>query len=131
MHLLKSFVAVIVGLAAGTLLSVATDTLLFIAGVFALSGIKNTSPFLVVVILSYRFIFNVIGCYLTARLAPDRPMRHALILGAIGFAISISGAILMWNEAPPYYNIVLVLAAFPAARIGGKWYLNRTSGKSR
>lgn len=131
MYLLKSFVAVIVGLAAGILLSVITDTLLFVLEVFDPSGIKNASPFLLIMILFYRFIFNVIGCYLTARLAPDKPMRHAFILGAIGFSISITGAILMWNEAPPYYNIILVLAAFPAAWIGSKWYLNKASKRSR
>ena len=128
MRILKSFVAVIVGLAAGILLSVAADTLFFVLGVFDPSGIKNVSPFIVVSILSYRFIFNIISCYLTAKLAPDKPMRHALVLGAIGFVISIAGAILMWNEAPHYYNIVLVLVAFPAAWIGGRWYLNKTSG---
>ena len=29
---------------------------------------------------AYRFVFDVAGSYLTARLAPDRPMRHALDL---------------------------------------------------
>lgn len=128
MHILKSFVAVIVGLAAGILLSFAADILLFVLGVFDPSGIKNSSPFTVAIILSYRFIFNIISCYLAARLAPDRPMRHALVLGAIGFVIAIAGAILMWNEAPPYYNIILVLVALPAAWIGGRWYLNKTLG---
>jgi hypothetical protein len=128
MRVLKSLVAVIVGLAAGILLSVAADTLLFALGVFVPSSIKNASPFVVATILSYRFIFNIISCYLTARLAPDKPMLHALILGSIGFVIAVAGAILMWNEAPPYYNIVLVLAALPAAWIGGRRYLNKTSG---
>lgn len=126
--MLKSFVAVIVGLAVGMVFSVAVDTLLILLSVFAPSGIKNSSPFILAIILSYRFVFNIIGCYLTARLAPDKPMRHALILGATGFVIAIAGAILMWNEAPHYYNIVLVLAALPAAWIGGRRYLNKTSG---
>lgn len=128
MRILKSFVAVIVGFAAGILLSVTADTLLFVLGVFDSSGIKNASPFILIMILSYRLIFNIISCYLAARFAPDKPMRHALILGAIGFIISLAGAILLWNEAPPYYNIVLVLVALPAAWIGGRWYLNKTSG---
>ncbi len=127
MRILKSFVAVIVGFTAGILLSVAGDTLLFVLGFFGSSGIRNASSALIILILSYRFIFNIIACYLAARLAPDRPMHHALILGGIGFVLSIAGAILMWNEAPPYYNIILILISFPAAWIGGRWYLNKTS----
>jgi len=127
MHILKSFVAVIVGLAAGTLLSVATDILLVMLEVLDPSGLKNTSPYVVMLILFYRITFNVTGCYLTARLAPGKPMHHALVSGIIGFLISITGAILMWNEAPHYYLVILVLTALPAAWAGGKWHMKRGS----
>lgn len=127
MDTFKSFVAVVVGLTAGTLLSVATDMLLVMLELFAPSDLNNVSHFVLIIILSYRFIFNTIGCFLTAKLAPTKPMQHALISGAIGFLISIAGAILMWNQAPHYYNIILVLTALPAAWIGGRWYLNRSS----
>lgn len=127
MYTFKSFVAVVVGLTAGTLLSVATDMLLVMLELFDPSDLNNVSHFVLIIILSYRFIFNTIGCFLTAKLAPTKPMQHALISGAIGFLISIAGAILMWNQAPHYYNIILVLTALPAAWIGGRWYLNRSS----
>ena len=39
---------------------------------------------LFVLAFSYRAVFDVFGCYLTARLAPARPMLHAMVLGGIG-----------------------------------------------
>jgi hypothetical protein len=35
---------------------------------------------------AYRIVYGVAGCYLTARLAPDRPMRHALALGVVALS---------------------------------------------
>jgi hypothetical protein len=126
MHLLKSFIAVIVGLTAGTILSVVTDMLLVKSELFDPSGLNHPSHFVITAILLYRFIFNITGCYLTARLAPGKPMQHALVSGTIGFLISITGAVLMWNQAPHYYNIILVLTALPAAWIGGKRYMKKS-----
>gem|GEM_PF-6637786 len=34
---------------------------------------------------AYRIAFQVAGCYIAARLAPVRPMEHALGLGGAGF----------------------------------------------
>jgi hypothetical protein len=42
------------------------------------------------------------GSYLAARLAPDRPMQHALVLGAVGLALSIAGAVGTWNAGPEF-----------------------------
>jgi hypothetical protein len=32
---------------------------------------------------AYRIVYGVAGSYVTARLAPDRPMQHALALGML------------------------------------------------
>jgi len=50
----------------------------------------------------YRTVFGILGAYITARLAPSRPMLHALILGAIGVAVSILGAVVTWNKGPEF-----------------------------
>jgi hypothetical protein len=128
MRVLKSLVAVILGLAAGALLSIAADMLFIVLGLLDASGIQHAPPFTVIGILVYRFVFQTIGCYLAARLAPDHPMRHAFALGVTGFLLAIAGAVFLWDAAPPYYNIALVLTALPAAWIGGRWYVSRTSG---
>jgi ABC-type xylose transport system permease subunit len=49
-------------------------------------------------------------------------MRHALILGAIGFVVSLAGAITattMVDLGPAWYPIALVLTALPCAWLGG------------
>jgi hypothetical protein len=111
--------AVIIGLAVGILLSVITDMTLLALGFDDIAKISAAPFLLVLFIISYRFIFNTIGCYLAAKLAPAKPMRHAMALGLLGFLISSAGAVFMWSEAPPYYHIAFVILAFPAAWLGG------------
>ncbi len=72
----------------------------------------------------YRTAYAVVGCYLTARLAPSQPMLHAMIGGVIGFVLSIVGVVVSWNQIPTmgprWYPISLVVTALPAAWLGGK-----------
>ena len=48
---------------------------------------------LFVLATAYRTVFAIAGCYITARLAPDRPMMHALVLGSVGVVRSTAGAV--------------------------------------
>jgi hypothetical protein len=51
-------------------------------------------------------------------------MMHALILGALGFAASLAGAVAMWNKmpaiGPKWYAVALVVLALPPAWLGAK-----------
>ena len=40
---------------------------------------------------SYRLVISIAGAYLTAKLAPQRPMKHALILGGVGVVLGLVG----------------------------------------
>jgi hypothetical protein len=42
---------------------------------------------------AYRTVYGVVGSYIAARLAPYRPMQHALAGGVVGFVVSVVGAI--------------------------------------
>jgi hypothetical protein len=59
----------------------------------------------------------------TARLAPNRPLTHAMVLGALGVVFSTIGLIATWNKGPEFgpkwYPIALVIVALPCAFIGG------------
>ena len=65
----------------------------------------------------YRIIFSIIGCYVTARLAPNRPLSHALWLGYLGVVVSAVATVVTWNKGPAFgphwYPIALVLVAIP------------------
>jgi len=74
--------------------------------------------------------FNgILGSYVTARLAPNKPMNHAMIGAAIGTAIGTVGAVATWNKdlGPHWYPIALILTAFPTAWIGAKAWLTRSN----
>ena len=85
---------------------------------------------LILGLLAYRTVFNIAGCYLTARLAPARPVRHALVLGTIGLVLSIMGALAnaQMQLGPAWYPWVLVVLALPCAWLGGKLAEMRASG---
>jgi hypothetical protein len=54
-------------------------------------------------------------------------MRHALILGAIGFVLSTIGAIgaISMKTGPAWYPILLALTALPSAWVGGWLHARR------
>jgi hypothetical protein len=65
----------------------------------------------------YQTIYGILGAYIVARLAPYRPLEHALIGGAVGTVLSIAGAAATWNRGlgPHWYPLALVFLALPSA----------------
>lgn len=127
-RLLPSTVAVLVGFFTVAILSLGTDQVLHMLDVYPPWGQPMFSTRLNALALSYRIVYTVFGAYLTARLAPRNPMRHALILGAIGFAVGLTGAIaaIPLDLGPSWYPIAIVLTALPCAWLGGVLHCNRT-----
>ena len=130
-NIFRSIVAVVVGAAVSIALSVGTDTVMQKTGVFSESG-RLMSNGLFVLATAYRTVYGVLGAYLTARLAPNRPMGHALILGAIGCAVGIVGVVVRWTEMPElgprWYPIGLVVLGLAQAWVGGKLRVMQLSG---
>jgi hypothetical protein len=122
-NILKSIVAVFVGAVASIVLSVGTDALMHATGIFP-AGTEPINDALFALATMYRTIYGVVGAYITARLAPDRPMMHALVLGGFGVVASTAGAIAMWSKlpalGPKWYPLLLIALAVPPAWVGGK-----------
>jgi surface polysaccharide O-acyltransferase-like enzyme len=116
----KSTRALIAGFVAIVILSVATDYLLQTLKVFPASG-PMPDPRLNALALCYRILYGIVGGYITARLAPEKPMQHALFLGLIGLLLSTAGAIFTvpMHLGPAWYPISLAVTAVPCAWIGG------------
>jgi hypothetical protein len=123
MNILKSVGAVVAGAVVGVILSIGTDEALVKAGIFTAIG-KPMSDSLLLLATLYRSVYGVLGSYVTARLAPSRPMRHAMILGAIGTAVSVAGVVVTWNRVaefgPHWYPLALVVLAMPQSWLGGQ-----------
>ena len=117
---LRSIGAVAAGLVSIFAVTTATDLVMHATGVFPPASAPPMSNGLFLLAFAYRFIYDVAGCYLTARLAPHRPMRHALVLGSIGLVLSIAGAIAMWDAGPAWYPLGLAVSALPCAWLGGR-----------
>jgi hypothetical protein len=111
---------VLAGFVAIVALSLGTDQVFHSLGVYPPWG-QRMSDELFLLATAYRLIYNVAGCYLAARLAPRNPMRHALILGGIGFVLSLAGAIasIPMDLGPMWYPLALVVSALPCAWLGG------------
>ncbi len=121
----RSIGAVLAGMFAGIILTLGTDIVLHAIGVFPPWGqsmVGFEGPLLLATV--YRTVYGVVGTYIIARLAPDRPMQHALVGGAIGLAVSIVGAAVTWNKGPAFgphwYPLALIVLAMPQAWMGGK-----------
>src|SRR5262245_6067074 len=76
---------------------------------------------------AYRLVISVAGAWLTARLAPRNPMKHALILGAVGTVLGLVGVVATWNLGlgPRWYAILLAVLAIPQCWLGGWLYESR------
>jgi hypothetical protein len=121
---MKSIGAVLAGLLLIVILSSAVDVVLHATGVFPPWG-QPMSDALFALATGYRIVISVGGCWVAARLAPNRPMQHALVLGAIGFVISAIGAAVTIGRGPEFgpawYPLVLVAVSMPCAWLGGRW----------
>lgn len=122
-RVLRSIGAVLAGMLVGIVLALGTDEVLHAVGVFPPWGQPvGDKPLLLAT--AYRIIYGIASCYIIARLAPDRPMQHALTGGVVGLIVSIVGTVVTWNAGPAFgphwYPLALVATALPTAWAGGK-----------
>ena len=126
----KSIWAVVAGVVFTVVVTTLVDVLLHAAGVFPATG-QPLDDALSLLATSYRFIISVGGAWLTARLAPSKPMTHAIILGAVGTVLGLVGVVATWNLGlgPRWYPIAIAALALPQCWIGGKIYEWRPRGR--
>lgn len=115
----RSILAIVVGFVLTGALNVGTNAALAHAGVIPASG-PTTDTVTLLIICAYVAAFGILGCYVTARLAPRRPLLHALVLGGLALAMSIPATIAVWNDTPAWFNLYNLIAIMPYAYIGGR-----------
>ena len=120
----RSILAVLAGILVGILFSTGTDFAFHAIG-FAPSLKERWPNHLLVVATLYRSIYGILGSYVIARLAPNRPMGHSLVAGALGLVLSSVGAAAAWSTTvgQHWYPVVLALTALPTAWMGAKLWL--------
>jgi peptidoglycan/LPS O-acetylase OafA/YrhL len=119
----RSVWALFAGFLVVVLLSIGTDVALHAIGVFPPLGQPMSDP-LFRLATAYRSVYATLGSAVTARLAPRRPMQHALLGGAIGLVLATAGALASWSRAPEFgphwYPVSLIVTALPCAWLGGR-----------
>ncbi|MBI1792882.1 MAG: hypothetical protein HYR70_01655 [Chloroflexi bacterium] len=124
----KSIGAVVAGIVIIIALTLITDAVLEGIGVLPRGPLGNQTG-LQILELVYRTIYNIIGGFAAARLAPNRPMRHAVIMGIVSTIMGLLGAAATWNLnlAPAWYSAAIVVVALPCAWLGGRLVENKKS----
>ena len=116
--------AVVAGFLVTAVASTATDAVMHAAGIFPQSPQAMTGT-LFALAAAYRALYTVAGGYVTARLAPDRPMRHVWILAGIGQLAGLAGVAVYYSVGgaelgPAWYAISVAAEAIPCVWLGGR-----------
>src|SRR5260221_670049 len=86
----RSLWAVVAGALVVILVTTLVDIVLHAAGVFPPMD-QPINDSLALLATSYRIVISIGAAWLTARLAPDRPMKHAMVLGYVGVVLGLVG----------------------------------------
>jgi uncharacterized membrane protein YfcA len=111
MNILKSVWAVLAGFLVVGILSSVTDS---IVG-------ADISTKMLALALVYRSIYTFAGGYITARLAPQNPMKHVLVLAGIGFAAGVVGVFAGWDLSAHWYPIAIAITGPLFVWLGGRY----------
>jgi peptidoglycan/LPS O-acetylase OafA/YrhL len=130
---LASSGAVAAGFAVTAVGSTLADMAMYAAGIFPAVPQLMSDP-LFALASAYRAVFTVAGGYAAARLAPDRPMRHAWILAGIGVTAGLAGVIAYYvagggRLGPAWYALSLPLEAIPCVWLGARLAMRRRVSK--
>jgi len=118
--LVRSILAIVVGFLFIGALAFGAGAALQSAGIQPPADQPMTALGPVLLETLYVAIFAIAGCWLAARLAPSNPMAHALILGALGLAFNIIGAVATWGLRPSWSILLNLALVMPYAWIGGR-----------
>ena len=120
---MKSIWAVAAGVLFIIVVTTIIDLVLHVIHVFPPMN-QPINDALAVLATSYRIVISIAGAWITARLAPRNPMKHALILGIVGTVLGLVGVVATWNLGlgPRWYAILLAVLAIPQCWVGGKLY---------
>lgn len=116
----RSILAIVAGFLFIGALSFGTDAALIAAGLYPPHPVPVRDVGRILLASAYVAVYAIAGCWLAAFLAPNRPMRHALILGVLGLAFNVMNTVLTWGQAPTWAVALNLLLVMPYAWIGGR-----------
>jgi len=125
----RSILAVFAGFLVVVILSLGTDVFLHLVASFPKLGEVYSDRQFVWATL-YRTFYGIVGSSVTAALAPRRPMKHALIGGAIGVVANAAGVVAALMQGPKlgplWYPLALLIGTLPTAWLGAQLHIWKT-----
>lgn len=123
----RSIFALLAGFIVNIVLSLGTDFGFQAVGVLPVIGHGTMNDFQSALAAAYRTLFGVISSYIVARLAPYRPLEHALVGATIGMMLATAGAVATWNKllGPHWYPLLLIALALPSGWAGAKLWITQ------
>jgi hypothetical protein len=119
----RSVAAVLAGFVAIVVTHTGMDAVMHATGVFPKAG-EVMGGGLFALAATYRLVLEVLGAALTARLAPLRPLKHAMVLGGLGTVASLAGLLATYGRGPEFgplwYPLLLVVTSLPCCWLGAK-----------
>jgi hypothetical protein len=119
-------IRLIAGVAAGIVFtmiaSIATHEILHLCGIMPPLHKPMFSNKLITLELIYHSIYAIIGAMFTARIAKEKAMKAAFLLGSKEAIMWLLGIILLWNRTFAWYNLTKAALGIPLALLGGFLY---------
>jgi hypothetical protein len=108
----KSIWAIVVGILVVIVVTTIVDVILHLIGVFPPLD-QPISDAQALLATAYRIVFGIGGAWLTARLAPHKPMQHVMILGIAG---TIAAIVASWQRGTGVSDHGGILSRWPCWR---------------
>src|SRR5882672_5083394 len=104
----KSFLVVVAGALVIIVVTTLADIVLHVTGIFPPMD-QPINDALALLATSYRIVISIGGAWVTARIAPEKPMKHAIILDRVGVVLGLVGVVTTWNMGlgPRWYPTAL------------------------
>ena len=119
-NVLKSIGVILLAFISITLLSITTDFLLESIGILPdpNKGLFDTRA--IILVLAYRGIYTIFAGFIIAKLAPSKPILHAIILGAIGIIITVLATTepSFSDKAPLWFGYTMAAITIPCLWLG-------------
>lgn len=116
----RSIAAILAGLVGIIAVLLAVDAMVPILLPGAFSGPDGGGAVGVLLLtVAYVAAATMLGGYITARVAPSRPARHALVLGVLVLGLVVTGTAVAWASAPVWYHALSLAFVLPFVWLGG------------
>ena len=125
-NIFKSIGVILLGFIVNALLSIITDFLLESIGVLPNPDRGLFQTWAIILVLFYRGIYMIVAGFIVARLAPAKPLLHAIVLGMIGITITIIAvsSSSFADKAPLWFGYLLAGITIPCLWLGVKIQLS-------